>query len=96
MFKGYTATIETSVPDRVVVPSIQSHIGVAKMSQHTKRLTLYFECENDVFADDLANAAADALLATSKYIRMHGVCRPTDRGQIRDNNGNSIGMWEFK
>lgn len=61
-----------------------------------KMFNVFFYCENDVFNDDLANAVADALLSVSRYVLSHGVCAPRDSGQIRDNNGNSIGMWEFK
>lgn len=50
-----------------------------------------FDCDNDVFADYLHDAIADALLDVSKKVRQGNL-----HGRVRDNNGNHIGDFEFK
>jgi hypothetical protein len=56
--------------------------------------TLSFECNNEVFADYVNDAIADALLAVSKHVR-HERLAPNEAQWVRDNNGNRIGTWKL-
>lgn len=62
------------------------------MSQSMRKFKIEFECENDVFANDLHNAIADAVLSVSKRIRQVGDLH----GVVRDNNGNLIGQYDLR
>ena len=57
----------------------------------TRKFQLTFECENEVFDDDLHGAIADALLQASKRVRQHHDLH----GLVRDNNGNTIGAYDL-
>ena len=57
----------------------------------TRKFIVTFECENDVFANDLHNAVADAVLSVSKKVRQTGSLH----GLVRDSNGNLIGKFDL-
>lgn len=67
-------------------------LGIKPKAQSmTRRFQITFDCENDVFAEDLHNAIADAVLHVSKRVRQHGDLH----GIVRDNNGNTIGYYNL-
>lgn len=57
----------------------------------SRKFQLTFECENEVFDDDLHKAIADALVQAARRVRVEGDLH----GLVRDMNGNTIGAYDL-
>lgn len=62
-----------------------------------KMVRVLFECENDVFAKDMADAISDVFYELSRRAKRGDFSNGYDKYQsIRDGNGNTIGAIRFK
>lgn len=56
-----------------------------------RKFQITFDCENDVFAEDLHRGIADALVQVARRVRVEGDLH----GLVRDMNGNRIGAYDL-